>query len=257
MWKDEMETACRAALESGRILKELFGNVTGVSKKGEIDLVTEADLRSERAVIDIISGRFPCDSIMAEESGEQGGESDRKWIIDPLDGTTNFAHSFPFFAVSIGFQVENEIVLGVVYNPCMNEFFEAEKGGGAFLNKKPISVSKRKDLKDSLVGTGFPYDIHENSADVMDCLKKMIVSVQGVRRAGAASVDLCYLAAGRLDGFWEKGLKPWDTAAGSIIVREAGGVLSDYSGNDYSPYGKNILAANPFIHGKMLDVLRK
>jgi myo-inositol-1(or 4)-monophosphatase len=255
MCKNEMTVARRAAQESGRILKELYGNVTSVSKKGEIDLVTEADLMSEKAVIDTITSVFPDDRIVTEETGVYGAESDRVWIVDPLDGTTNFAHSFPFFAVSIGFQVENEIVAGVVYNPFMDEFFEAEKGKGAFLNKRAIKVSNTVDLKDSLVGTGFPYDIYKDPTAVLEFLKRMIIRVQDVRRAGSAAIDLCYVAAGRLDGFWEQGLEPWDTAAGSIIVREAGGVISDYSGNPYSPFGKTILASNPAIYGKMLEVL--
>lgn len=257
MFKKERSTARRAALESGRILNELFGNISRISKKGEIDLVTDADIRSEKAVIDRITHNFPNDRILAEEGGEQGDESDRMWIIDPLDGTTNFAHSFPFFCVSIGLQVEKEIVLGIVYNPYANEFFEAEKGKGAFLNKKPIRVSNNKKLRDCLVGTGFPYDVYKDPAPVLGLLKRMIMQVQGIRRAGAAALDLCYLAAGRLDGFWEQGLKPWDTAAGSIIVQEAGGVITDYSGRPYSPELKTLLASNPHIHDKMLNLLER
>ena len=254
MWKKEMETAYRAAMDAGRILKELYGNISSITKKGEIDLVTEADLASEKAVIDAISHDFPNDMILSEEAGEKGEVSDRLWIIDPLDGTTNFAHSYPFFGVSIALQAENEIVVGVVYNPVLDEFFEAEKGKGAFLNKKTINVSDKVTLKDSLIGTGFPYDVYEKPEPVLDYLKKMIVKVQGIRRAGAAAVDLCYLAAGRLDGFWEQGLKPWDTAAGSIILKEAGGIISDYAGNSYNPFIKTILASTPGIHSKMLEV---
>lgn len=256
MWEKEMEAARSAAMESGRILKELYGNINSISKKGEIDLVTEADLMSEKTVINSITRVFPNDRILSEETGEHGEESARLWIVDPLDGTTNFAHSFPFFAVSIGLQVENEIKAGVVYNPCMEELFEAEKGKGAFLNKRSIRVSDNVNLKDSLMGTGFPYDVYEDPKPVLDYLERMIVRAQGVRRAGAASIDLCYVAAGRLDGYWEQGLKPWDTAAGSIIVQEAGGIISDYTGNPYSPFGISILASNPHIHSKMLEVLR-
>jgi myo-inositol-1(or 4)-monophosphatase len=254
MWQKEMQTARYAAMEAGKILKELFGNINSISKKGEIDLVTEADLASEKTVIDIITGNFPKDRILSEEAGEKGKESDRMWIIDPLDGTTNFAHSFPVFGVSIALQAGNEIVAGVVYNPVMDEFFEAEKGKGAFLNKKTIKVSDKKNLKDSLIGTGFPYDVYERPDEVLDYLKRMIVRVQGIRRAGAAAVDLCYVAAGRLDGFWEQGLKPWDTAAGSLILREAGGIITDYTGNPYNPFVKTILASTPGIHSKMLEV---
>ena len=255
MWQKEMKTARRAAAEAGRILKDLYGNLSRISKKGEIDLVTEADLASEKAVIDAIGNDFPNDSILAEESGEHDKKSDRLWIVDPLDGTTNFAHCFPFFGVSIGFQAEKDLVAGVVYNPVMDEFFEAEKGKGAFLNKKSIRVSDKINLNDSLVATGFPYDIHENPDVVLDYFKRMIVEVQGVRRPGAASIDLCYVAAGRLDGFWEQDLKPWDTAAGSLIVKEAGGVISDYAGNEYNPFLKTVLASAPGIHSRMLEAL--
>ena len=257
MWKKEIETARNAALDAGRILKDLFGNIHNISKKGDIDLVTEADLASEKAVIGAIKKDFPNDMILAEESGEQGEKSDRLWIIDPLDGTTNFAHSFPFFGVSIALQVKNEIVVGVVYNPVLDEFFEAEKGKGALLNDELIKVSDKENLKDSLIGTGFPYDVYEDPDPTLSYLKKVIVKAQGIRRAGAAAVDLCYVAAGRLDGFWEQGLKPWDTAAGSIILKEAGGVISDYAGNPYNPFVKTILASTPGIHSKMLDVFAR
>ncbi len=254
MWQKEMETASRAAMNAGRILKELYGNISRISKKGEIDLVTEADLMSERAVINTISTAFPDDRILSEEAGEHGDKSDRLWIIDPLDGTTNFAHSFPFFAVSIGLQVNKEIVVGIVYNPCLDEFFEAEKGKGAFLNKKSIKVSDKVNLKDSLLGTGFPYDVYEKPDAILGYLKGMIVRAQGIRRAGSASIDLCYVATGRLDGFWEQGLKPWDTAAGSLILEEAGGIISDYTGNPFNPFMNTILASTPGIHARMLEV---
>ena len=255
MWENEMETARCAAKEAGEILRNLFGNLKSISKKGEIDLVTEADLASEKAVIDAITKDFPNDMILAEESGEQGEKSERLWIIDPLDGTTNFAHSFPFFAISIGLQVKDEIVAGVVYNPVMDEFFEAEKGKGAFLNQQSIKVSDKTELKESLVGTGFPYYTYDNPDVVLEYLKKMIVHVQGIRRPGAAAIDLCYVASGRLDGFWEQDLNPWDTAAGSLIVKEAGGVLSDFTGKPFSPFDKTVVASSPGIHNKMLEVL--
>lgn len=255
MWDKEMETARSAAMKAGSVLKKLYGNISRISKKGEIDLVTEADLASEKVVIDEVKLDFPADMIISEEAGKQGDKSGRLWIIDPLDGTTNFAHSFPFFGVSIALQVENETVLGVVYNPVLDEFFEAEKGKGAFLNKKTIKVSDKMSLKDSLIGTGFPYDVYEKPDVVLDYFKRMIIQVQGIRRAGAAAVDLCYVAAGRLDGFWEQGLKPWDTAAGSIILQEAGGIISDYKGNPYNPFLTTTLASTPGIHRKMLEII--
>jgi myo-inositol-1(or 4)-monophosphatase len=255
LWEKELGVAGQAARESGMILNDLFGKITKIGKKGEIDLVTEADLLSENIIVEIIGRNFPQDNILTEESGELGRNSERLWIIDPLDGTTNFAHSFPFFAVSIALQVDNEIVLGMVYNPLMGEYFEAVKGEGAFLNKTPIKVSPAKDLKESLVATGFPYRVYKEPGSIIELLKRMIVLVQGVRRPGSASIDLCYVASGRLDGFWEEGLQPWDTAAGSLIVMEAGGMVSNYEGEKYSPFQKSIVAANPFIHQKMLEVI--
>ncbi len=257
MYKKEMETACRAALEAGRIIKGFYGNLEEIRKKGERDLVTEADLMSEKAVVAAITKNFPDDAIIAEEGGEQGKRSERKWIIDPLDGTTNFAHSFPFFAVSIGFMVKEEVVAGVVYNPVMDEFFEAEKGKGAFLNKKPINVSATANIRDALVATGFPYDIDKKSDEIISRLKRIIVEVQGLRRAGAASIDLCYVANGSLDGFWEQDLKPWDTAAGSIILTEAGGKVSDFRGNSFNPWLNSIIATNGLIHKEMVGLLSK
>lgn len=256
MWEKELTIAGQAARESGKILNDLFGKITNIDKKGEIDLLTEADLQSEKIIIEIINRNFPGDSILTEESGDLGKISERLWIVDPLDGTTNFAHSFPFFAVSIAFQVDKEVVLGVVYNPRMNEYFEARKGKGAFLNKSPIRVSQTNDLRESLMATGFPYNVYKSPDRIIGLLKMMLVHVQGIRRPGAASIDLCYVASGRLDGFWEEGLQPWDTAAGSLIVGEAGGILTDYDGEEYSPFQKSIIAANPHIHKKMLDIIK-
>jgi len=255
MWKKEMDVTRQAVQEAGKILNRLFGQIKKVQKKGDIDLVTEADLQSEKIILDIITRHFPRDSIITEEAGEVNHISDRKWIIDPLDGTTNYAHNFPFFAISIALEVKKEVVLGVVFNPYMGEYFEAVKGAGAVLNKKPIHVSQTIGLGDALLATGFPYDVHERPQKVIENLNKMIVIAQGIRRAGSAAIDLCYVAAGKFDGYWEEGLKSWDTAAGSIIVREAGGVLSDYQGNAYSPYRKSIVASNPHIHMAMIRLL--
>lgn len=255
MWEKEIAVARQAAKEAGKILNRLFGQVNQITKKGEIDLVTEADLQSEKIIVDIVSRNFPQDSILTEEGGQYNHLPDRLWIVDPLDGTTNFAHTFPVFAISIAFEAEKEIVLGVVYNPFTSEHFEAVKGKGAFFNRKPIKVSQTRRLQDSLLGTGFPYDVHENPQGVMKLFQKMIVLTQGVRRPGSAAIDLCYVAAGMFDGFWEEGLKPWDTAAGAVMVREAGGKVSNYEGDPYTPYQKSIVAANPFIHEAMLNAI--
>lgn len=255
MWEKESDIARKAAREAGGILTEMFGNLKKIDKKGEIDLLTEADIRSEKAVLKVIRENFPEDGILSEESGEIDNYSERLWIIDPLDGTTNYAHSFPLFAVSIALQFKGKVVVGQVLNPILKEHFEAVKGQGAFLNGMPINVSQTRALKESLLATGFPYTIYKDHEEAIDIFTRMIISAQGVRRPGAASIDLCYVASGIFDGFWEQGLNPWDTAAGSLIVSEAGGLLSDYKGEAYSPYKKTIVAANPDIFKEMLKVL--
>jgi myo-inositol-1(or 4)-monophosphatase len=255
MWEKEIQVARQAAREAGIVLKGLFGQVSQIEKKGEIDLVTEADLQSEKVILDILTRQFPQDSILAEEAGGFDHLSNRLWIVDPLDGTTNFAHRFPVFAISIALEIENELVLGLVNSPCTNEQFEAVKGEGASLNKKPIRVSQTKTLKDSLLVTGFPYDVYENPHRVIELFQKMIVRAQGIRRPGSAVIDLCYVAAGIFEGFWEERLEPWDMAAGAIIVSEAGGKVTTYKGEPFTPHLKSIVAANPHIHEAMLDVL--
>ena len=256
MWEKEWEVTAQAVKEAGRILRRLFGRANSMMKKGGIELVTEADLQAEKTILDLIHHHFPDDTILAEETGMHQQDVGRTWLVDPLDGTVNFAHGFPFFAVSIALEVEGQVVLGVVSNPCMEEHFEAVRGTGAFLNKEPIRVSNTKNLADSLLATGFAYDIRDRQKQIMDRLGRMVLAAQGVRRPGAASLDLCYVAAGRLDGFWEEGLKPWDTAAGMIILQEAGGKLSSFEGESYSPYLSTVLAANPLIHEAMRKLLR-
>jgi myo-inositol-1(or 4)-monophosphatase len=255
MWNRELEVARHAARAAGKILISIFGHVNHIMKKGSIDLVTEADLEAEKIILKTIRRNFPKDSILSEESGKQQHTSGRTWIVDPLDGTTNFAHGFPFFAVSIALEIEKEIVLGIVYNPQMDEYYEAVRGKGSSLNNNPINVSGTSNLDESLLATGFPYDIREKSEEIIKFFSKMIVRSQGVRRPGSAAIDLCYVAAGRLDGFWEQGLNPWDTAAGIIIVEEAGGTVTTFEGKPYSPFKKTIVAANPLIHGEMIRVL--
>ena len=255
MWEKEIAVAEQASRAAGKILDRMFGRVNHIVKKGDIDLVTEADLQAEEAILEIIHRSFPQDNILSEESGMHGEISKRTWIVDPLDGTTNFAHGFPFFAISIALELDNEIVLGVVYNPQMDEYFEAVKGMGAYLNEAPIQISTTSDIEESLLATGFAYDIHENPHRVLKHFNRMIVKAQGIRRPGSAAIDLCYVAAGKLDGFWEEGLEPWDTAAGFLIVDEAGGTVTTMAGETYSPYLRTIVAANPFIHEAMIKIL--
>jgi len=256
MWKKELNVAKEAAKNAGEILCRLFGKVSHITKKGNIDLVTEADFQAEKTIMEIIRRNFPQDNILAEEAGRHAHSSERTWIIDPLDGTTNFVHGFPFFAVSIALEFREKTVLGVVHNPFMGELFEAVESTGAFLNRRPIEVSRTKTLSEALLATGFPYDIHDRVKTIMQLFEKMVVKAQGVRRPGSAAIDMCYVAAGRLDGFWEQNLKPWDTAAGSVIVEEAGGKLSTFQGEIFSPYLDSVVAANPYIHRAMIAVLK-
>lgn len=257
MWNKELDAANEAARTTGDLLNRMFGRINHIMKKGDIDLVTEADLEAEKTILHIIRRNFPQDNILSEESGEHNETSGRTWIVDPLDGTTNFAHGFPFFAVSIALEIEKQIVLGIVHNPYMDEYFEAVKDRGAYLNKRPIKVSKTRNLGESLLATGFSYDIHERPQRALELFRKIIIRARGVRRPGSAAIDLCYVAAGRFDGFWEEGLKPWDTAAGMVIVNEAGGKLTTFEGESYSPYMKSIVAANPFIHDEIVEVLHR
>jgi myo-inositol-1(or 4)-monophosphatase len=255
-WEKELDVAREAALNAERKLKTLLGHVREVRKKGERDLVTEADFQAEKAIIDTIHRHFPLDSLLSEEMGEYKALPDRLWIIDPLDGTINFTHALPFYAVCIGLQAEGRLVLGLVFNPVMDERFEALEGGGAFLNGVPIHVSRVSTLLESLVATGFPYSLHQSAGTITQRLHQVLVRAQAVRRLGSAALDLCYLAAGRFDAYWEEGLKPWDTAAATVIVREAGGRLTDYEGNPFSPYVRTVLASNALVHEEMLETLR-
>lgn len=257
MFEKESAVAEKAARKAGDILTEMLGNAHHIMKKGAIDLVTEADLAAEQAILDIIGERFPEDSMLSEEAGMRDEPSQRTWIIDPLDGTTNYAHRFPFFAVSIALAVQDETVLGVVYNPCMAELFQSEKGQGARLNGEPLQVTRTPILKEALLATGFPYDVHENSERVMTLFERFLVRAQGIRRLGTAALDMCYVAAGRMDGFWEQDLKPWDTAAGDIMVREAVGRITTFSGAAYTPYEKTVVASNGLIHEDMVAVLAR
>ncbi|MFH1489455.1 MAG: inositol monophosphatase family protein [Pseudomonadota bacterium] len=256
MLRDEIAVARRAALEAGKVLSGLFGKIKQITKKGVIDLVTEADVQAEKAVLDILKHHFPEDGILTEEAGAHQKNAERVWIIDPLDGTTNFAHTYPVYAVSIALEINGETVLGVVHDPSRQESFEAVRGAGAFLNRRPITVSQMKEPRDALLATGFPYYMHQRPQRVFVLFEKMLPLVQGVRRGGSAALDLCYIAAGRLDGMWEEGLKPWDTAAGSVIVEEAGGRLTDYEGRDYTPRLDTIVASNGVLHAMMLTELR-
>ena len=245
------------ARKSGDLLKEKFNKTHTIHYKGEINLVTEADKLSEDLIIETISHNFLDHGILSEESPAITGAGKLRWIIDPLDGTTNYAHGYPFYCVSIALENEGEVVLGVVHDPMREEMFVAVRGEGAFLNGKKLAVSNCDHLSKSLLATGFPYDIRESKENNLDYFNSMAINVQAIRRAGAAALDLAYLAAGRFDGFWELKLKPWDTAAGSLLVKEAGGVISDIAGEKWNLQSPSILASNGLIHEQMIKVLKK
>ncbi len=251
-----LAVAREAAFRAGRLLRENLNGTREISYKGEINLVTEMDRLSERVAVETLLSAFPGHGVMAEEETRIENGPGFVWIIDPLDGTTNYAHGYPNFAVSIGLEQSGEITLGVVYDPMRDELFSALKGRGAYLNDRPIHVSDADTLIRSLLATGFPYDRVVSKENNLNYFNALLMASQEVRRSGSASLDLCSVAAGRLDGYWELKLQPWDVAAGSLIVREAGGMVSDFSGVGFSVYDKEILANNSRIHRQMVEALR-
>jgi len=249
--------ASQAARSAGDLIRENWRQVKEVHYKSAINLVTTIDRRAEEMIVGQLLKNFPGHSVLAEEETTiSGSQSNYRWIIDPLDGTTNFVHAYPQFGVSIGWEHEGEIVVGVVYDPLRDEEFTAVKGRGARLNGQPIHTTEVAELGKALLATGFPYDHRENPDFYLRYFKAFMVRAQGIRRAGPAALDLCYLACGRIDGFWELKLHPWDTAAGSLIVREAGGTITDFCGNPFSISGEETLASNGLIHAEMLDALK-
>jgi myo-inositol-1(or 4)-monophosphatase len=257
------KVAIDAALKAGEIIIAHSGKVKKIGFKDEVNLVTDVDRISEEAIIKIIRNKFPRHGILTEESQEKKSESAFKWVIDPLDGTTNYAHDLPVYCISIALEKKGEIILGVVYNPNLDELFVGEKGKGAYLykgrgsskSKQKISVSHTHPLGKSLLATGFPYDIRTSKNNNLNHFTNFYKRCQAVRRMGAAALDLCYLAMGRFDGFWELKLSPWDMAAGSLLVTEAGGKVTDFSGKPFNIYLKEILASNGKIHQPMIDIL--
>ncbi len=250
--------AIQTAKGAGAILMEHFGNISSYEQKSTpIDLLTIADTKSEAFIVNEIKTTFPDHHIIAEESAAVENNSDYRWVIDPLDGTTNFVHSLPIFAVSIGLQYKGKTIVGVVYNPSANKCFFAEKNGGAFLNGEAIHITSTNTLSNSLLVTGFPYTHDDSWSKGFDLFKTLYGKTQGVRRLGAAALDFCFVAMGRFEGFWEFGLEPWDVCAGALILAEAGGKVSDWDGSSMPFSGNRILATNGHIHGEMMDVLRK
>jgi myo-inositol-1(or 4)-monophosphatase len=258
-----LEAACEFARAAGAILLEGYGRVHAPEKKGRIDLVTEFDRRSEALLLSRIRERFPEHAILAEESGVHAGADGAaagrsagiRWLCDPLDGTTNFAHNYPFFCVSVGVEVAGAMAAGAVYDPVRDELFAAAAGAGATLNGRPIRVSPIAVLEDALVVTGFPYDVREHPGRHLPLFQDFLLRAQGVRRDGSAALNLCYVAMGRFDGMWEGNLSPWDIAAGSLVIREAGGVITGYAGEPLRLDGRRIVTANPALHARMLEVV--
>lgn len=254
---DKFFSAARQAADSaGSLIRENWQQAKEIYYKSTIDLVTAVDRQAEERIVHVLQKHFPDHSILAEEETTVvNSQNEYRWIIDPLDGTTNFAHAYPHFSISIALEQAGEIILGLVYDPLREETFQAAKEAGAFLNGKPIQTSKVGELDKALLATGFPYDRRKHADFYLAHFKAFMVRSQGIRRNGSAALDLSYLACGRIDGFWEFKLHPWDTAAASLIVREAGGTLTDFSGKEFSIWGEETLASNGIIHPEMLRVV--
>jgi myo-inositol-1(or 4)-monophosphatase len=265
-------TGRQAALAAGALLRLNFSQPHRITYKGAIDPVTESDLQSQELIVGLIRRSFPDHGFLAEETAGEGGGAGPspaattppasaprpcRWIIDPLDGTVNFAHGLAAFCVSIALEVEGRLEYGVVYDPLRDELFEARRGQGALLNGRAIRVSGIDRLDRALVATGFPYDIRERLPETLGRLRRILGAVQGLRRIGSAALDMSYLACGRFDAFYEENLKPWDTAAGLLLISEAGGRLSSFNGGPYDLYSPNILCSNGWLHEKLLTLLGK
>lgn len=250
------KVAIEAALESGFLIKNSVGKIARISHKGRDNIVTDVDKKSEKLIIRKILSKFKDHSILSEETPPRHGSSGYRWIIDPLDGTTNFAHAFPFFCVSIALELDGEVILGVIYDPMRDELFRARRGSGAWLNDKRIAVSKVRSLSESFLSTGFSYGVRRRDKNIKH-FNRFLRKTLAIRRPGAAALDLCYVACGRLDGFWELYLNPWDSAAGMLIVQEAGGKVTKFDGSRYSPDDKEILATNAHIHRQMVSNLSR
>ncbi|MEJ7610122.1 MAG: inositol monophosphatase family protein [Ferruginibacter sp.] len=253
------ETILREAVQAGaaQLMHYFNGNFKISNKEGRNNLVTEADLASEKAIIEVIRKAFPDHFILSEENGSAATDSEYKWIIDPIDGTVNFANGIPICCVSIGLEKAGTMILGAVFNPLMNEMFCAEKGKGATLNGGKITVSHKTKVINSNLVTGFPYTYLDSPNGPLQVFEKLIRQGIPVRRLGSAAIDLCWVACGRFDGFYEHSLNAWDSAAGFLIVEEAGGKVTDFAGNPYSVYQPHILATNGLIHEEMLELVKQ
>jgi myo-inositol-1(or 4)-monophosphatase len=253
-----LNTAIKAARRAGSFINRATNDLDKltVEQKAQNDFVSEVDRAAEQAIIEVLKDAYPQHSILAEESGLSETLSEYQWIIDPLDGTTNFLHGFPQYCVSIALSVKGVVNHGVIFDPTRNDLFTASKGGGAFLNDRRIRVSKTLQLKDSLIGTGFPYKEFSQFDRYIGMFKEVTQKSAGVRRPGAAALDLAYLACGRYDGFWEMGLSPWDVAAGGLMIKEAGGLITDFSGEEGFMDNGNVVAATPKVFPALLKIIQ-
>ncbi|MCU1385518.1 MAG: hypothetical protein JWL71_4215 [Acidobacteria bacterium] len=251
-----LSTAIEAVIRSGDLQMRQFGGDFQIDKKGTIDLVTEVDLAVERMFRAMIGERFPDHQVLAEEmGGAVEPPAGPCWVFDPIDGTTNFAHGLPIFCSSLALEIDGIAEVAAIYDPTRKELFTAERGGGAFLNGRPLRVSSADRLVDAMLVTGFPYDIHSRVDEIVGLFAAFVGQVRAVRRLGSAAIDLCYVAAGRLDGFWESDLKPWDIAGGALIVTESGGRITNMAGEPFTSRGGHVLATNGHLHQGMLDVI--
>ena len=251
-----LTTAIEAVIRAGDLQMAQFGGDFRIDKKGTIDLVTEVDVAVERMFRALVAERFPDHQVLAEEmGGAASAPAGPCWVFDPIDGTTNFAHGLPIFCSSLALEIDGVAEVAAVYDPTRKELFTAERGGGAFLNGKPLRASSADRLVDAMLVTGFPYDIHSRVDEIVGLFAAFVGQVRAVRRLGSAAIDLCYVAAGRLDGFWESDLKAWDIAGGALIVAEAGGRITNLTGGPFSSRGAHVLATNGHLHDAMLEVI--
>jgi myo-inositol-1(or 4)-monophosphatase len=252
-----LATAIEAVVRAGELQRSKFGSRIRINKKGDIDLVTEVDLEVERMFRALIAARFPDHRVLAEEMGETGTDSRYRWVFDPLDGTTNYAHGIPIFCATVALEIDGVPTVGAVFDPSRNELFTAERGVGAWLNGERLRVSGTSSLGEAVLVTGFPYDVRDRLDDLVGLFGAFLSHARAVRRLGSAAIDLCWTAAGRLDGFWEQSLKAWDVMAGALIVQESGGRVTSVDGSDWKPYAGNVLASNGLVHDEMVAVVHR